>query len=75
VLYRRQYSREQVGGFDQRANRLFASPLRQAEEMVSSFTVVEGPTLDGGRVKTLRLSVIAVKYPDWGTVSQRNRGW
>jgi hypothetical protein len=60
---------------DERADRLFASMLRQAEETMSSVTVAEGATLDGERIGTLGLSVIAVERPDGETetIPQRDR--
>lgn len=52
---------------DERADRLFASMLRQADETMSPFTVTEGATLDGQSIGTLGLTVVAVERPD-GTV-------
>lgn len=60
---------------DERADRLFASMLRQADETMSSFTVAEGATLDGESVGTIRLSVIAIERVDGTTetIPQRSR--
>lgn len=60
---------------DERADRLFASMLRQADETMSSFTVTADATLDGESIESLRLTVIAVERPDGETetIPQRSR--
>ena len=60
---------------DERADRLFASMLRQADETMSSFTVTEDATFDGESIGSLGLTVIAVERPDGETetIPQRSR--
>lgn len=54
---------------DERADRLFASMLRRADETMSAITVTEGATLDGKPVGSLGLCVIAVEKPDGTTAT------
>ncbi|WP_336328375.1 cation:proton antiporter regulatory subunit [Halovenus sp. HT40] len=60
---------------DERADRLFASMLRQADETMSSFTVTEDATLAGKSIGSLGLTVIAVERADGETetIPQRSR--
>ncbi|MXR50667.1 potassium transporter TrkA [Halovenus sp. WSH3] len=59
---------------DERADRLFASMLRQADETMSSFTVTEGATLDGEQIGRLGLTVVAVEQTDGTTETIPQRG-
>lgn len=59
---------------DERADRLFASMLRQADETMSSFTVADDAALVGESIGALGLTVIAVEGPDGATETIPQRG-